>query len=297
MRQITEARNPSSHDLDLLSTEEVLHLINTEDQGVPSAVRQVIPALARAIDAVFRRNLAGGRIFYVGAGTSGRLGVLDASEIPPTFGVGADLFQAVIAGGYAACYSATEASEDDAARGASDLEARGCRPVDSVVGIAASGETPYTKGAIEWAGKIGALTVAICSNPNSSLSRLAEYAVTPIVGPEVLSGSTRMKAGTAQKLVLNMFSTAIMIRLGYVYSNWMINVRMNNSKLRARGLRILQEATGLPETNCRAALEAAGDLKVALVMLLGRTDVHQAQKRMIASKGNVRNALQDMARS
>jgi N-acetylmuramic acid 6-phosphate etherase len=297
MSQITEARNPSSHDLDLMSTEEVLHLINTEDHAVPSAVRQVIPALARAIEAVLRRNLNGGRIFYVGAGTSGRLGVLDASEIPPTFGVGADVFQAVIAGGYAACHSATEASEDDAARGARDLEARGCRTADIVVGIAASGETPYTRGALEWARKIGALTIAICSNPESSLSRLAEYAVTPIVGPEVLSGSTRMKAGTAQKLVLNMFSTAIMIRLGYVYSNWMVNVKMTNSKLKARGLRILEEATGLPEAHCRAALEAAGDLKVALVMLLGQTDLQQAQNRLIASKGNVRNALQDMARS
>jgi N-acetylmuramic acid 6-phosphate etherase len=297
MSQITEARNPSSRDLDLMSTEEVLHLINTEDQAVPSAVRQVIPALARAIDAVFLRNLSGGRIFYVGAGTSGRLGVLDASEIPPTFGVAADLFQGVIAGGYSACYSATEASEDDAARGASDLEDRGCRPTDSVVGIAASGETPYTKGAVEWARKIGALTVAICSNPDSSLSRLAGHAITPIVGPEVLSGSTRMKAGTAQKLVLNMFSTAIMTRLGYVYSNWMVNVKMTNAKLKARGLRILEQATGLPETHCRTALEAAGDLKVALVMLLGQTDLQQAQNRLIASRGNVRNALQDVAGS
>ena len=297
MSQITEARNPASRNLDLMSTQDILLLINTEDHTVPSAVTEVIPELAAAIDAVVRRNLAGGRVFYVGAGTSGRLGVLDAAEIPPTFGAAPDLFQAVIAGGYAACYSATEASEDDAVRGASDLEARGCGHADSVVGIAASGETPYTRGAIEWARRIGALTVALSCNPNSSLSRLAEYAVTPVVGPEILSGSTRMKAGTAQKLVLNMFSTAIMIRLGHVYSNWMINVQMKNAKLRARGVRILEEATGLPESDCRSALEAAGDLKAALVMLLGKTDLEHAQELLTANQGNVRQALHDMARS
>ncbi|MGH8247342.1 MAG: N-acetylmuramic acid 6-phosphate etherase, partial [Gammaproteobacteria bacterium] len=237
MSRITEARNPASRDLDLLSTENILTLINTEDQQVASAVSKVISPLARAVDETVARLRQGGRVFYIGAGTSGRLGVLDASEIPPTFGVSSDLFQAAIAGGFEACYSATEVSEDDSAQGARDLAARGCRAGDVAVGIAASGDTPYTRGALEWAKTTGARTVAICCNPASPLSALVDHAITPVVGPEIISGSTRMKAGTAQKLVLNMFSTATMVRLGYVYGHWMINVQMKNQKLKTRGLR------------------------------------------------------------
>lgn len=292
MSRITEERNPASRDLDLLSTEEILEIINTQDESVPIAVRMVIPTLARAVDATAARLMSGGRVFYIGAGTSGRLGVLDASEIPPTFGVSGEVFQGVIAGGYEACVAATEVSEDDSEQGGRDLAARGCRPSDVVVGIAASGTTPYAQGAIEWAKRIGALTIAICCNPDAPLSSSADLAVTPIVGPEVLAGSTRMKAGTAQKLVLNMFSTATMVRLGHVYGNWMVNVQMKNTKLSERGLRILKEVTGLPEDACRTALESAGrDLKVALVMLLKGSDAETSRQALRRSGGDIRATL------
>ena len=298
MRRVTEARNPSSRDLDLLATVDILRVINREDQSVPRVVATVIPTLALAVDETVARLRAGGRVFYVGAGTSGRLGVLDSSEIPPTFGVPTVLFQGVIAGGYGACHSATEASEDDAAHGGRDLQARGCCGTDVVLGIAASGETPYTRGAIAWARRAGALTIALCCNPDSPLAQLAELAVTPVVGPEVLAGSTRMKAGTAQKLVLNMFSTATMVRLGHVYSNWMVNLEMKNNKLEQRGLRILVEATGKSEDQCRTALAAAGtDLKVALVMLLAGVPSETARRQLEGSAGNVRAALQHAAGS
>lgn len=297
MKSLTEARNPKSRELDLLSTEEILLLINTEDQLVPTAIRTIIPSLARAIDQAAERMAHGGRVFYVGAGTSGRLGILDASEIPPTFGVPPDLFQGIIAGGYAACYSATEVSEDDADRGADDLKARGCRAEDVVVGIAASGETPYTRGAVAWAQSIGALTVAICCDSNSTIAKMCDRSVTPALGPEVLAGSTRMKAGTAQKLVLNMFSTAVMVRLGHVYSNWMVNVQMKNQKLRARGLRILIEATGASDEDCRKAMEAAGnDLRVSLVMLLSHFDAEQSRASLQANGGNLRKALEAISK-
>jgi N-acetylmuramic acid 6-phosphate etherase len=292
MKPATEARNPASSDLDLLDTAEILRVINREDQSVAQAVAGVIPQLARAVDAAVARLGAGGRVFYVGAGTSGRLGVLDASEIPPTFGAPAELFQAVIAGGYAACHAATEASEDDAEQGARDLQARGASSADVVLGIAASGRTPYTRGAVEWARRAGALTIALCCTPDAPLAPAADIAVVPVVGPEVLAGSTRMKAGTAQKLVLNMFSTALMVRLGHVYSNWMVNVQMTNAKLARRGLGILVEASGRGEDECRAALEAAGgDLKAALVMLVARVPADAARRRLEASAGNVRAAL------
>jgi N-acetylmuramic acid 6-phosphate etherase len=291
MTSPTETRNADSGDLDLLDSAAILRAINREDRLVADAVGAVIEPLARAVDAAVERLRGGGRVFYVGAGTSGRLGVLDASEIPPTFGVSPDLFQGVIAGGYPACHAATEASEDDAVQGWRDLEARGCRAGDVVFGIAASGETPYTRGALEYARAHGALTIGLACNPGSSISRAAEIAITVVVGPEVLAGSTRMKAGTAQKLVLNMFSTAVMVRLGHVYSNWMVNVHMTNSKLRARGLRILMEASGQSEESCRAALDDAGDLKTALVMLLAGVPSGGARQLLAASAGSVRGAL------
>ena len=295
MSRITETRNPASQDLDQRSTQQILELINMEDQSVATAVREVIPSLARAVDETVERMKKGGRVFYIGAGTSGRLGILDASEIPPTFGVSPDLFQGVIAGGYGACYSATEASEDDAERGGRDLETRGCRPGDVVVGIAASGTTAYTRGALEWAKTKGALTVSLCCNPDSPLPALADHALTVVVGPEIIAGSTRMKAGTAQKLVLNMFSTAAMVKLGHVYSHWMINVQMKNQKLKARGLRILMEITGCAESDCSTTLEeAAADLKLALVMLLGKMAAEPARHALAASGGNLRRTLQEL---
>src|SRR5437868_1982374 len=231
---LTEQENPRTQQISSLPTADIARLMNDEDAGVAKAVAEVLADVNRAIDHIVQRIQAGGRLFYIGTGTSGRLGVLDASECPPTFGVSPDLVQAVIAGGYEACYRAVEASEDDAAAGARDLEQRGFTKTDALVGIAASGRTPYTVGAVEYARRIGALTIALTCVPESAIAKAAEIAIVPLVGPEVIAGSTRLKAGTAQKLILNMLSTATMIRLGYVTGNRMTNVQTRNLKLRAR---------------------------------------------------------------
>src|SRR5438552_17941063 len=218
---VTEQENPRTANISSLSPNEIVQLMNAEDALVAGAVASVLSNVARAVEGIVNRLRAGGRLFYIGTGTSGRLGVLDASECPPTFGVSPDLVQAVIAGGYDACYRAVEASEDDATASARDLEQRGFTRTDALVGIAASGRTPYTVGAIEHARRIGALTIAITSVPGSEIVNAAEISIVPLVGPEVIAGSTRLKAGTAQKLILNMLSTATMIRLGYVTGNRM----------------------------------------------------------------------------
>ncbi len=289
----TEKNNPAALDLDLRATEDILHLINVEDQGIAAAVGSAIPEIARAVDETAARLRQGGHVYYVGAGTSGRIGILDAAEIAPTFGSEPDRFQAVIAGGYEACYQAAEAYEDDGPRGAHDLRSRGCRAEDVVVGISAGGDTPYTLGALQWARSEGALTIAVCCNRDTALPRAAEIAITPVVGPEIIAGSTRMKAGTAQKMVLNMFSTGVMVRVGSVFGHWMVNMQMTNAKLRERGLRMLQEATGMPGESCRAALSASGmDLPVALVMLLGGIGPDLARNRLRARSGNVRETLE-----
>src|ERR1041385_881230 len=210
---LTEQENPRTEKITSLSTEDVVRLMNDEDARVAEAVREVIPDVAQAVDRIADRIQNGGRLFYIGTGTSGRLGVLDASECPPTFGVSPEMVQAVIAGGYDACYRAVEASEDDAAAGARDLEQRGLTDADALVGIAASGRTPYTVGAVEYARRLGALTVAITCVPESAIAKAAEIPIVALVGPEVIAGSTRLKAGTAQKLILNMLSTATMIKL------------------------------------------------------------------------------------
>ena len=296
MDRDTELPNPLSRDLDLRATDEILFLINAEDQGIAPAVRGIIPTLARAVDETAARLRAGGRVFYTGAGTSGRLGVLDAAEIPPTFGVDPELFQAILAGGQDASQSSMEASEDDTAQGARDLRDRGCRPADVVVGITASGETPYTLGALTWARSARSLTIAICCDPAATAAGIVDFAIAPEVGPEIIAGSTRMKAGTAQKLVLNMFSTGVMVRLGSVYSHWMISVQMKNSKLRERGLRILEEITGKPESDCREALAGSEwDLRVALVMLLCGCGPAPARARLQARGWDLRAALADIA--
>ena len=243
MLPITEQDNPKTANIDQVSTLDALRLINDEDKLVADAVEKVLPDVARAVEEIVDRLENGGRLFYVGTGTSGRLGVLDASEIPPTFGVPYELVQGVIAGGYDALYKATEASEDNKEQGAEDLRARGITPKDAVIGIAASGRTPYTIGAVEYAKSIGCFTACIVCNPDSEITKAVDVAIVPVVGPEAITGSTRMKSGTAQKLVLNMISTAAMIRLGYVKGNRMTNMKAANEKLKDRSVRILIEET------------------------------------------------------
>lgn len=264
---ITEQENPRTGEIDKLPTLEVVRLINEEDKTVALAVEKVLPEIAAAIERIVERLQNGGRLFYVGTGTSGRLGVLDASECPPTYGVSYELVQGIIAGGYDALYKAVEASEDDREAGAKDLQARGVAEKDAVVGIAASGRTPYTIGAVEFAKKLGCFTAAITCVPDSLITKAAEIAIVPVVGAEVIAGSSRMKAGTAQKMVLNMISTATMIRLGYVTGNRMTNVRSSNIKLKERSLRILQLETGLDAAAAENLMNSAGgDLRAAIVM-------------------------------
>ena len=268
---ITEQENPRSQNLSSLPAAEIVALMNDEDALVAGAVKLVLGEVAKAVDETVARLSKGGRLFYTGTGTSGRLGVLDASECPPTFGVSPELVQGVIAGGYDACHRAVEASEDDADAGAADLKQRGFNDGDVLVGIAASGRTPYTVGAIKYARSIGAFTVALTCVPGSPITEAAELSIVPVVGPEVLTGSSRLKAGTAQKMVLNMISTATMVRLGYVSGNRMSNLRASNVKLRERAVRILMAETGLDQEAAAAALEAAGtNLAVALESIKAR---------------------------
>jgi len=264
---ITESDNPNTSEIDKVSTLDAVRLINDEDKLVAAAVEKVLPQVGIAIDKIVERMQNGGRLFYIGTGTSGRLGVLDASEIPPTYGVSYDLVQGVIAGGYDALYKATESSEDNKEQGAKDLKARGLTANDAVVGIAASGRTPYTIGAVKYARELGCFTACIVCNPESKIKDTAEVAIVPIVGPEAITGSTRMKAGTAQKLILNMISTVAMIRLGYVRGNRMTNMKASNEKLQDRAVRILMNETGIDRSAAEKLLEdAGGDLRVALVM-------------------------------
>ena len=289
---LTEQENPRTAQISSLPTEEVLRLMNEEDARVPEAVGRVLPTVTKAVDGIVGRLENGGRLFYIGTGTSGRLGVLDASECPPTFGVSPDLVQAIIAGGYDACYRAVEASEDDEAAGAHDLDQRGFTGADVLVGIAASGRTPYTVGAVEHARGIGALTIAITCVPDSRIAKAAEIPIVVVVGPEVIAGSTRLKAGTAQKLVLNMLSTATMIRLGYVTGNRMTNVQTRNVKLRARAIRILKSELGLNEQQSQVVLdEAQGQLPVALVMRKTGRSREDAEQALAESHGVISAAI------
>ena len=289
---LTEQENPRTAQISSLPTEEILRLMNEEDAGVPLAVEQVLAEVKKTVDGVVQRLQAGGRLFYIGTGTSGRLGVLDASECPPTFGVSPDLVQAIIAGGYEACYRAVEASEDDEAAGPRDLQHRRFTEADVLVGIAASGRTPYTVGAVRYAREAGALTIAITCVPGSAITDAAEISIVPVVGPEVIAGSTRMKAGTAQKLVLNMISTATMIRLGYVTGNRMTNVQTRNVKLQARAIRILMGEAGLDEGAATKTLATAGGkLPVALVMAQTGCDLSQANAALLDSGGVVSAAV------
>ncbi len=288
---VTEGRSRYT-ELDTLSTREILTVINDEDRRVPEAVGRVIPEIEAAVDRIVASMRAGGRLFYVGAGTSGRLGVLDASECPPTFGVESGLVQGIIAGGEVALRHPVEQVEDRKEDGAQALAERGVRSVDVVVGIAASGRTPYVLGALTEARRIGATAVALVCNPESPMAELAEVTIAPVVGSEVLMGSTRMKAGTAQKLVLNMLTTTAMIRLGKVYSNLMVDVQASNAKLIDRAKRIVHLATGCSFEEAQAALQRAdGKAKLAIVMLLTGGDKTTAERHLDDAGGFVREAL------
>jgi N-acetylmuramic acid 6-phosphate etherase len=263
---LTEQANPNSAHIDRLSTEEMLGVISAEDHKIAQAVAAEIPNIARALDSIATAFTNGGRLFYIGAGTSGRLGVLDASECPPTFNVPSDLVQGIIAGGESALVRATETTEDDPAIGARDLRARGFRAADVLCGIAASGRTPYVLGAIDAANVMGALTIGISCTPDSELARRAKIAITPLTGPEVIAGSTRLKAGTATKMVLNMLTTGAFIRLGYVRGNLMVNVQPKNAKLLDRSKRIIAAATGVSYEEAGSMLTKAGNnVRAAIV--------------------------------
>ena len=293
----TEQRNPRTRGLDRKSTIEILRTINREDAQVALAVRRVMPQIGRAVDAIVTAFESGGRLIYVGAGTSGRLAVLDASECPPTFGTPPKMVQAVIAGGDRALRYAVEGAEDSARGGARDLRRVGVTRNDVVVGIAASGRTPYVLGALRLARQRGATTVSLTSNRVSPVARAAQIAITPETGPEAVAGSTRMKAGTAQKLVLNMLSTAAMIRIGRVYENWMVGVALTNQKLRRRAARVLEEATGISASAAGHALRRAGhDLPTALVMVKAIVGLSEARKELADAHRNVRKALESALR-
>ena len=289
---LTEQANPATANLDELPTVELLRALNAEDARVAAAVAEEIPSIARALDAIGERLAAGGRLFYIGAGTSGRLAVLDAAEIPPTFGADPELIQALIAGGQAALTRSVEGAEDDPAASRADLQARGFTSQDALIGVAASGRTPYVIGALRYARELGALTVALSTNPDAEIARYAEISIAPLVGPEAVAGSTRLKSGTAQKIVLNMLSTGLMVRRGAVYGNLMVNVQLTNAKLRARARRIVEQVAGCDSAKAQAALEAAGDVRVAVLMIRCRCDAEQAKQRLAEAGGVLRQALE-----
>lgn len=292
MRPVTEDTNPKTKDIDRRSTFEIVSLINEEDQTVAQSVAAVLDKVAEAVDAIVDRLKSGGRLFYIGSGTSGRLGVLDASECPPTFGVSSDLVHGIIAGGYDALHTSVEAAEDDPEQAARDLRSVNFSSGDALVGISASGNTPYTLGAIEFAKSVGAVAIAVTCNPTSRMAVAAQISIAPVVGPEVIAGSSRLKAGTSQKLILNMLSTATMIKLGLVYSNLMSNLKATNDKLRRRACAILAGETGLSADESSSLFEVAGeDLRVALVMARARLSRADAERLLESCGNSVRLAL------
>jgi N-acetylmuramic acid 6-phosphate etherase len=291
-RLTTEQPNRASADLDLKSSLEIVSVINSEDAVVVDAVRRSLPQIARAVGLIANALKRGGRLIYVGAGTSGRIAALDAAECPPTFNVDPRTVQFIMAGGPAALASAVEADEDSRELGMREIKKRKPGRNDVVVGIAASGRTPFTLAAVEYARSKGAHTISVTCNRNTPLQRAAQLAIVTDVGPEVISGSTRMKAGTAQKMVLNMLSSGAMTRLGYVYGNLMVNVTPRNSKLAARGVSILQQATGVSEAIAREALRTAGNsVPVGLVMLQAKVDPVEAERALKSAGGHVRRAI------
>ncbi|GAA5046737.1 N-acetylmuramic acid 6-phosphate etherase [Streptomyces sp. SID10815] len=288
----TEAFRPELAEIDRLPTLEIARLMNAEDTTVPRAVAERLPQIAAAIDAVTERMARGGRLIYAGAGTAGRLGVLDASECPPTFNTDPAQVVGLIAGGPQAMVTSVEGAEDSRALAVEALDALKLTPDDTVVGVSASGRTPYAVGAVEHARRVGALTVGLSCNAGSALAAAAEHGIEVVVGPELLTGSTRLKAGTAQKLVLNMISTLTMIRLGKTYGNLMVDVRASNEKLRARSRRIVALATGAPDEEIERALTAAnGEVKNAILILLAGVDAPTAGRLLADSAGRLRTAL------
>jgi N-acetylmuramic acid 6-phosphate etherase len=288
----TEQRNAASKNLDRMTAMQIVRLMNREDRKVAAAVGRALPTIARAADAIVKAIRNGGRLLYVGAGSSGRMAVLDAAECPPTFGTSPKLVQALIAGGRPAVTGAVEGAEDSSANAERDLHAKKLTRRDVVVGITASGTTPYVLAALQRARRRGATTVAITVNPHTPVARLAKILIATAVGPEVLTGSTRLKAGTSQKMVLNMLSTAAMARLGHVYENLMIDVKPSNQKVSARIQRILAEASGKSLSAAERALrQARHNMRVALVMLKVGVDVRSAKKKLAAAKGNLYEAL------
>ncbi|MDY0971680.1 N-acetylmuramic acid 6-phosphate etherase [Siccibacter turicensis] len=289
---VSESRNPETMDLDSLSTTELVECFNRQDAQVADAVRATLPDVAKAVDAAAGALRAGGRIIYMGAGTSGRLGVLDASECPPTFGVPHGKVIGLIAGGPGALLKAVEGAEDDPALGKADLQNLSLTAQDLVVGLAASGRTPYVIGGLEYAAQVGCTTVAVSCNPASPIAALADIAISPVVGPEALTGSTRLKSGTAQKMVLNMISTGAMVKWGKVWQNLMVDMQATNVKLVDRACRMVMEATGAPRDEAQAVLAQTGnDVKPAILMILSGVDAATARSRLEQHNGFLRAAL------
>lgn len=291
---VSEGRNPETMDIDLLSSLEIVERINQQDKQVPLAVEKVLPEIADAVDKITAAFKQGGRLVYMGAGTSGRLGVLDASECPPTFGVSDQMVLGLIAGGPEAILKAKEGAEDSPELGKSDLQAIQFNSQDVLVGIAASGRTPYVIGGLTYANKLGAVTVALSCNPNSPIAEEAQIAISPVVGPEALTGSTRLKSGTAQKLVLNMLTTASMIRLGKSYQNLMVDVKATNKKLVARAARIVMQATECEKQLATQILEETQyDVKLAILMILTGMDIEMARTQLTRQDGFLRKAVEN----
>lgn len=290
---ITESCNKATENIDRLSTVELLEAIHSADRQIMDSIARELSNVARVLDGIVERLQAGGRLFYLGAGTSGRLGVLDASECSPTFNIGSEMVQGIIAGGDTALRHAVEGVEDDDAAAVRDLQVRDFTNSDVLVGIAASGRTPYVLGGVKYANSLGAMTVGLSCVPGSKLAQAAQFPITPAVGPEVITGSTRMKAGTATKLVLNMLSTGAMVRLGFVYGNLMVNMIPSNKKLQDRARRIVEGITGLASNDAMKLLEQAGSIKTAIVMQKLRVSRETAERRLLEAQGRLRAALEE----
>lgn len=291
----TESRNQNTLNIDKVSTLEMVKMINNEDKKVAEAVEAELPRIAEAIDEIAIRMNKGGRLIYIGAGTSGRLGILDASECPPTYGVSEELVQGVIAGGHEAIFRAKEGAEDSKELALEDLKNKKISENDIIVGLAASGRTPYVIGGLEYANEVGAMTIAITCNAGSEVSKAAKISIAPVVGPEVVTGSTRLKSGTAQKLVLNMLSTGTMIKLGKVYGNLMVDVRATNEKLVERAKKIVCEATGVTREEAGKYLEETNsDVKLSIFMILSKLEKEEARKVLEESKGYISEALKNI---
>ena len=289
---ITEQRNPNSKHVDSLSALEIVQLMNEEDKQVPLAIEKCLPQIAQAVECIVAAFQQGGRLVYIGAGTSGRLGVLDASECPPTFGVSSEMVKGIIAGGERALRHPIEGAEDSKAQAVVDLQTIQFSSKDVLVGIAASGRTPYVIGALEYAKSLGSVTVSIASNPNSAMANIVDIAIDTVVGPEVLTGSSRLKSGTAQKLVLNMLTTASMILMGKCYQNLMVDVQASNEKLKARAIRIVMQATDCDKALAEETLKQADqNAKLAIMMILSGLDRAQAEALLEKHQGKLQLAL------